>query len=89
MATTAQATSAPPGKGRCYPCRTILRERRVCPGCGLEMSYHALAYKHKCKQLPTDPESKRRRRLEQLDARIQQRLGFAAKSGAQSEELVA
>jgi hypothetical protein len=39
------------------------------------MSYHALAYKHKCKQLPTDPESKRRRRLEQLDARIQQRLG--------------
>jgi hypothetical protein len=53
------------------------------------MSYHALAYKHKCKQLPTDPESKRRRRLEQLDARIQQRLGFAAKSGAQSEELVA
>eukprot|EP00973_Karenia_brevis_P040645 5623055-Karenia_brevis.AAC.1 len=76
MATTAETTSsASPVKGRCYPCRNLLRERRLCPGCGLEMSYHALAYKHKCKQLPADPASKRRRRPDQLDARIQRRLG--------------
>ena len=85
MATTAQATSASPAKGHRYPCRSLLRERRLCPGCGLEMSYHALAYKHRCKQLPADPASKRRRRLEQLDARIQRRLGDAAGSDVQSE----
>ena len=48
------------------------------------MSYHALAYKHKCKQLPADPASKRRRRLDQLDARIQRRLG----QGVDEEEAV-
>ena len=82
MATTKQTSS--PGSRRCYPCRNLLRERRQCPGCGLEMSYHALAYKHKCKQLPADPASKRRRRLDQLDARIQRRLG----QGVDEEEAV-
>ena len=83
-ATTETTSSVSPAKGRRFPCRSLLRERRQCPGCGLEMSYHALAYKHKCKQLPADPASKRRRRLDQLDARIQRRLG----QGVDEEEAV-
>ena len=38
------------------------------------MTYHALTYKHRCRG---GPEAKRRRRLEQLDVRIERRLGLA------------
>ena len=40
------------------------------------MSYHALSYKHRCKG---SPDAKRRRRLQQLDVRIEQRLGAGGK----------
>ena len=59
---------------RCHSSRDILRARRACPGCGITMTYHALTYKHKCHG---GPEAKRRRRMEQLDARIERRLGLA------------
>ena len=36
------------------------------------MTYHALCYKHQCRG---GPDAKRRRRLEQLDVRIEKRLG--------------
>ena len=57
-----------------HPSRDILRARRACPGCGVTMTYHALTYKHRCRG---GPDAKRRRRLEQLDARIERRLGPA------------
>ena len=38
------------------------------------MTYHALCYKHRCRG---GPDAKRRRRLEQLDVRIEKRLGPA------------
>ena len=65
--------------------REILRARRACPGCGITMSYHALSYKHRCKG---SPDAKRRRRLEQLDARIEQRLGTGGKLEQQEGERV-
>ena len=57
-----------------HPSRDILRARRACPGCGVTMTYHALSYKHKCRG---GQDAKRRRRLEQLDVRIERRLGLA------------
>ena len=57
-----------------HPSRDILRVRRACPGCGVTMTYHALTYKHNCRG---GPDAKRRRRLEQLDVRIERRLGLA------------
>ena len=54
-----------------HPSRDILRSRRACPGCGVSMTYHALCYKHRCRG---GPDAKRKRRLEQLDARIEKRL---------------
>ena len=36
------------------------------------MSYHALCYKHRCRG---GPDAKRKKRLEQLDVRIEKRLG--------------
>ena len=36
------------------------------------MTYHALCYKHRCRG---GPDAKRKRRLEQLDVRIEKRLG--------------
>ena len=65
--------------------REILRVRRDCPGCGITMSYHALSYKHRCKG---PPEAKRRRRLQQLDVRIEQRLGAGGKLEQQAGERV-
>ncbi len=63
--------------------REILRARRACPGCGITMSYHAVSYKHEC---TGPPDAKRRRRLEQLDARIEQRLGAGGKLEQQAGE---
>ena len=57
-----------------HPCRDILRARRACPGCGVTMSRHALLYKHRGRG---GPDATRRRRLEQLDKRIELRLGPA------------
>ena len=57
-----------------HPSRDILRARRACPGCGIIMTYHALTYKNRCRG---GPEAKRRRRLQQLDMRIERRLGPA------------
>ena len=57
-----------------HPSRDILRARRACPGCGVSMTYHALCYKHRCRG---GPDAKRKKRLEQLDARIEKRLGPA------------
>ena len=68
-----------------HPSREILRARRACPGCGITMSYHALSYKHRCKG---SPETKRTRRLEQLDVRIEQRLGAGGKLEQQAGERV-
>ena len=59
-----------------HPSRDILRVRRACPGCGITMSYHALSYKHRCRG---GPDAKRRRRLEQLDVRMERRLGAGGK----------
>ena len=59
-----------------HPSRDILRARRACPGCGITMSYHALSCKHRCRG---GPEAKRRRRLEQLDVRIERCLGTGGK----------
>jgi len=67
-----------------HPSRDILRERRKCPGCEIEMTYHALTYKHRCRG---GPEAKRRRRLEKLDARIERRWGLAAAGEGEQEEL--
>ena len=73
MEATVDATmEATVGTKKCHPSREILRVRRECPGCGIYMSYHALSYKHKCKG---SPDAKRKRRLQQLDVRIEQRLG--------------
>ena len=55
-----------------HPSHDILRARRACPGCGITLTYHALVYKHRCRG---GPDAKRRRRLEQLDVRIERRLG--------------
>ena len=49
------------------------------------MTYHALTYKHRCRGLP---EAKRRRRLEQLDVRIEQRLGAGGMLEQQAGERV-
>ena len=68
-----------------HPSRDILRARRACPGCGITMSYHALSYKHRCRG---GPEAKRRRRLEQLDVRIERRLGAGGKLEQQAGERV-
>ena len=54
-----------------HPSRDILRSRRACPGCGVSMTYHALCYKHRCRG---GPDAKRKKRLEQLDERIEKRL---------------
>ena len=54
-----------------HPSQDILR---ACPGCGITMTYHALTYKHKCRG---GPEAERRRRMQQLDARIERRLWLA------------
>ncbi len=70
---------------KCHPSRDILQVRRACPGCGITMSYHALSYKHFCRG---GPDAKRRRRLEQLDARIEQRLGAGGKLEQQAVERV-
>ena len=70
---------------KCHPSREILRARRACPGCGITMSYHALSYKHRCRG---GPEAKRRRRLEQLDMRIERRLGAGGKLEQQAGEHV-
>ena len=61
-----------------HPSRDILRARRACPGCGVSMTYHALCYKHRCRG---GPDAKRRRRLEQLDVRIEKRLGPGVELG--------
>ena len=84
MGATADATmEATMETKKCHPSREILRVRRDCPGCGINMSYHALSYKHWCKG---SPEAKRRRRLQQLDVRIEQRLGAGGKLEQQAGE---
>ena len=70
---------------KCHPSREILRVRRACPGCGITMSYHALSYKHECKG---PPDAKRRRRLQQLDVRIEKRLGGGGKLEQRAGERV-
>ena len=42
------------------------------------MTYHALCYKHRCRG---GPDAKRKRRLEQLDVRIEKRLGPGVELG--------
>ena len=61
-----------------HPSRDILRSRRACPGCGVSMTYHALCYKHRCRG---GPDAKRKKRLEQLDVRIEKRLGPGVELG--------
>ena len=47
------------------------------------MTYHALCYKHRCRG---GPDAKRRRRLEQLDVRIEKRLGPGVELGQRAGE---
>ena len=58
------------------PSREVLRQRTQCPGCGKYLTYHALAYKHRCPKVRgyhTD-EARRQRQLESLQARINARI---------------
>ena len=57
---------------RSWPCREVLRSKTRCPGCDIAISRHALLYKHRCPRVPGsgDPETKRRRLQERMDARI-------------------
>ena len=53
-----------------------LRQGTQCPGCGKFLTFHALAYKHKCPRVRgyhTD-EARRQRQLESLQARINARI---------------
>ena len=47
------------------------------------MTYHALCYKHRCRG---GPDAKRKRRLEQLDVRIEKRLGPGVELGQRAGE---
>ena len=50
-----------------------LRTRRACPHCNVNMTYHSLLYKHRCRG---SPELKQKRLLERMDERIWQRMGL-------------
>ena len=56
-----------PRQPTCNP----LREVVTCPGCGKQMKYHALAYKHRC---AASPASKRRKTIAALEARVAARI---------------
>ena len=47
------------------------------------MTYHALCYKHRCRG---GPDAKRKKRLEQLDVRIEKRLGPGVELGQRAGE---
>jgi hypothetical protein len=59
---------------RLTPSREVLRTRTQCPGCGKVITYHALAYKHKCPRIPNTWEGKKQRQLAALHARINARI---------------
>ena len=56
------------------PSREVLRTRTNCPGCDKVITYHALAYKHKCPRVPNTWEGKKQRQLAALHARINARI---------------
>jgi len=60
-----------PRQPTCNP----LREVVTCPGCGKQMKYHALAYKHRC---AASPASKRRKTIAALEARVAARIASRA-----------
>ena len=59
---------------RLTPSREVLRSRTQCPGCGKTITFHALAYKHKCPRIPNTWEGKKQRQLAALHARINARI---------------
>ena len=58
------------------PSREVLRQRTTCPGCGVYITYHALAYKHRCPRVPNwnSREARRQRQIESLQATINARI---------------
>jgi hypothetical protein len=54
--------------------REVLRTRTNCPGCGKVITYHALAYRHRCPRMPNTLEGKKQRQLAALHARINARI---------------
>ena len=56
------------------PSREVLRTRTQCPGCGKILTYHALAYKHRCPRVPDTWDGKKRKQIAALEARIQARV---------------
>ena len=48
------------------------------------MTYHALCYKHRCRG---GPDAKRKKRLEQLDVRIEKRLGPGKEERLEQERI--
>ena len=58
------------------PSREVLRQRTTCPGCGVYITYHALAYKHNCPRVPNwgSREARRQRQIESLQATIKARI---------------
>jgi len=63
----APVAQSEPKQPACNP----LREVVTCPGCGKQMKFHALAYRHRC---APSPASKRRKRIAALDARVAARI---------------
>ena len=59
---------------RLTPSREVLRTRTQCPGCGKVITFHALAYRHKCPRIPNTWEGKKQRQLAALHARINARI---------------
>ena len=59
---------------RLTPSREVLRSRTQCPGCSKVLTYHALAYKHKCPRVPSTWDGKKQRQIQALQARINARI---------------
>lgn len=56
----------------CAPSKEALRQKTQCPGCGKTLSYHALAYKHRCPKIWgfSDHTVRKERSIKALQARI-------------------
>jgi len=59
---------------RLAPSREVLRTRTQCPGCGKVITFHALAYRHKCPFVPNTWEGRMQRQIAALHARINARI---------------
>ena len=71
------------------PSREVLRSRTQCPGCGKVMTYHALAYKHRCPRIPFTWDGKKQKQIAALEARIRARVAAMPEPHAVAEQAVA